>query len=722
MRRGSAIAMALILTVCASACVRWPGHGGSGGGTLGRGNGYVDQRSWRARQDAYLRFATEDLNRSSIPNVIAHLARSERDRHYRFDARSVKASDFQAVFDKIDGHVDTSDFDMMRLMALWWGYRGRLDPGLRQAVEQRFTGFRYWFTDPLPDDVVDDKWFWSENHRLIVHVLEYLAGRALPRSTFEFTGLEGRDHADRGRQRIEEWLDEKADFGFSEWHSDVYYAKDLEPLLLLTEFAEPDLARRAAAMLDLFLFDIAVHQRAGNMGVTHGRSYMKDKSRAVDQDVFNITKLAFDTTSLPYTSRGDATVIALARADRYRLPAVLVRVAQDDAEFVDRQHMGVPLELDGPLEPLPASAPGTPAYDDPDGIPFWWERGALTAWPIVPLTVTTIEERRLWETSLFQPFKPLVDIAGGDLNVAQALAYNLRCIINLGVLSEVDTITYRTGDTMLSTAQDYRPGCHGNQYHPWQATLDEDAIVFTSHPGNEPRAGNRWVDADLYWGGGSTLPRAAQQGSANIVMYAPQYTSPGAPLESFGYLDYTHAYFPTERFDEVRQVGGWTLGRSGDGYVALWSWRPTEWRTHDPAETFTNGLTQPFDLVAPGGATNVWISEVGDAARWGSFDAFADAVTAAPITVTDLGRGADGLADGFDVSYSSPTQGDMAFSWTGPLTVDGAEVDLHPDARIDNPFATVAVGSDRIHIRDGRDSLDIDLATGARRATTSRRR
>lgn len=712
LRRFLTLTTTVAILMTTTACIPWPDPSEP----LGTGTGYLDDATWRSRQDDYLRYATEVRSRGSIPNAIAHLARAERDPGYEFDPTSIEAEEFADVFAKIDGHVDTSDFDMMRLAALWWGYARQLDPELRQAIEQRFLGFRYWYTDPLSEDVVDDKWFWSENHRLIVHTLEYLSGRALRNETFAFTGLDGAAHEARGRARIEEWLDEKADFGFSEWHSDVYYAKDLEPLLLLTEFAEPDLARRAAAMLDLFVFDIAVHQRAGNMGVTHGRSYMKDKSRAVDQDAFNFTKLALDTTAEAYTSRGDATVIALARSQRYRIPQVLVDVAQDEGEFVDRQRMGVPLELDGPLLPLPTSAPGTPAYDDPEGIPFWWERGALTAWPIVPLTVTTIEERRLWETSLFQPFKPLVDIAGGDLGVAQALAYNLRCMINIGVLREVDTITYRTGDAMLSTAQDYRPGCHGNQYHAWQATLDEDAIVFTTHPGNEPRAGSRWVDADLYWSGASTMPRAVQQGSANIVMYAPQYASPAAPLDSFAYLDYTHAYFPTERFDEVRQVGGWTVGRSGDGYVALWSWRPTEWRTHDPAATFTNGLTQPFDLVAPGGSDNVWITEVGDAERFGSFDAFIAAVTAAPVDVTDLGTGADGLSEGFEVTYGSPTQGEMSFSWTGPLTVDGAEVDIHPEARIDNPYAQVALGDDLIRIAKGGSWLKIDLATGARYA------
>ena len=149
-------------------------------------------------------------------------------------------------------------------------------------------------------------------------------------------------------------------------------------------------------------------------------------------------------------------------------------------------------------------------------------------------------------------------------------------MINVGVLSEVDTMTWRSPDAMLSTAQDYRPGCYGEQYHAWQATLDEDAVVFTTLPGNEPRPGTSWVDADKYWTGTGAMPRSAQEGSAAIHLYALAYAANGpGPLEDFTYLNYTHAYFPTERFDEVRQVGNWTLGRRGNGYVALWSWRPT---------------------------------------------------------------------------------------------------------------------------------------------------
>jgi hypothetical protein len=154
--------------------------GGGGGGPLGSGDGYLDRREWRQRQDGYLRFVTERLDPTSVPNVLAHFTRAERDRRFRFDGEAIGPDDFAAAFAKIDAHQDTSDFDMMRLLALWYGHRRTLAPELRSAIERRFQGFRYWYTDPLPAGLVDEKWFWSENHRIIFHTLEYLAGGRCP--------------------------------------------------------------------------------------------------------------------------------------------------------------------------------------------------------------------------------------------------------------------------------------------------------------------------------------------------------------------------------------------------------------------------------------------------------------------------------------------------------------------------------------------------------------
>ena len=157
---------------------------------------------------------------------------------------------------------------------------------------------------------------------------------------------------------------------------------------------------------------------------------------------------------------------------------------------------------------------------------------------------------------------------------------------------------------MLSTAQDYRPGVFGEQYHAWQATLDEHALVFTTHPKNEPETGTEWPDSDGYWTGSGSMPRSAQHGAAGIHVYAPQFEPAGPPLDQFGYLDYTHAYFPQEHFDEVVHAGQWTFGRKGDGYVgAVVVAARRAGATHDPAQVFTHGLTQPFDLVAEAAPT-----------------------------------------------------------------------------------------------------------------------
>ena len=82
---------------------------------------------------------------------------------------------------------------------------------------------------------------------------------------------------------------------------------------------------------------------------------------------------------------------------------------------------------------------------------------------------------------------------------------------------------------------------------------------------------------------------------------------------------------PHDHFDENRQGGNSTVAAKAVAYTALWSWRPPTWRVYDPAVNATNGMVQPFDLVAEGGPDNVWIVEVGTRDEDGDLDAFLDA-------------------------------------------------------------------------------------------------
>jgi hypothetical protein len=167
----------------------------------------------------------------------------------------------------------------------------------------------------------------------------------------------------------------------------------------------------------------------------------------------------------------------------------------------------------------------------------------------------------------------------------------------------------------------------------------------------------------------------------------------------------------------VVRDGHWTFGRNDDGYVALWSWRTPEWREHDPDDVFTDGMTEPFDLVAPGGADNVWITEVGSASISGTFEEFMEAQRTSGVGVTVRPVRDDGLPGGFDVTYGSPSAGTLALGQDGPFTVDGEEVDLQIAARYDNPWAQVDFRGGRYDIADADGGLVLDFDAGTRQTS-----
>ena len=171
---------------------------------------------------------------------------------------------------------------------------------------------------------------------------------------------------------------------------------------------------------------------------------------------------------------------------------------------------------------------------------------------------------------------------------------------------------------------------------------------------------------------------------------------------------------PLSPGDEVAEADGWTFGRRRSAYVALWSWRPVAWRRHDPAAVFTNGLREPFDLVAEGGADNVWIVEVGDVDASGSFAAFCDALRSTTPMVDDPGWDGTGAHPGFAVRFPSPSQGPLETTVATPLRVAGREVPIARDDRFDNAFGHVPRGTTTIDIQDAAGGWRIVLAAGVR--------
>ncbi len=687
--------------------------------------GFVPVAFAKERADAYLEFATASVAKGSILNAIAHMERDLRDPAYTAPAAPIEVADWAGIFRKLETLQDTRDFDALYLTNALLGYEGHpyLTEETWNRVREVLLSFKMWVTDPtpaMPDPENpardwDESIYWTENHQALYHTIELLLGERYPEECFTIIGflptgdcsgafeMTGEEHRGRAHAFLLRWFEERWNIGFAEWHSNIYYQKDATPLLSLVEFAaDPEIRTRAAILLDVLLLNLATHTHRDVLGVTHGRSEMKDTYFGPRNDTWGIAHLLFgQQDEVGHTSIGEPGATLFSRARHYRMPSVILEAAHAPGPFVDRMRMSVPLDAGAPITADPEHPPGHPFSDDEPGFTFWWGLGAWTAWQVLPISLGGADRYDLFDTAFFAPFKPLLALLpDGPAGVAigQGLAQVFWQILSLGLLEETNTYTYRSPEYILSTAQSYRPGANSAQVHAWQATFDPYAMVFTTHPMNPLQPPSEWVNSTDgqpgYWTGSASLPRSAQHENVGIYQYEPGY-QPGAILPgTFVYQPFTHAYFPQDYFDEVEQAGNWTFGRTANGYIALYSWRSTFWQTTPPEELALlpnrpggGPMTSSFDLVAEGGADNVWIVECGDAAQWGSFEAFRTAILAAPLTVTDRGP-----EPGFDVTYTSPSRGGLTLGWDAPFTVAGTEVPIADYPRIDNPWVTAQRG------------------------------
>ena len=222
----------------------------------------------------------------------------------------------------------------------------------------------------------------------------------------------------------------------------------------------------------------------------------------------------------------------------------------------------------------------------------------------------------------------------------------------------VDTVTHKTPDFMLASAQDYRAGQRGRREHIWQATLGCDALVFANHPAC-------CSDADERAAGLVVRQRAPATCRERNDALIALYDLSGDDRPSGG-LPFTHAFFPHYAFDECVIDDGWAFGRKGDGYVAL----------HGGSEMagMTTGPDAGWELRSPG-PHSVWLCQMGRAETDGSFGAFRSAVQGRPLRI-------EGLAVAWDTIRGER----LTFGWRGPLQVDGRSEPITGFKNVECPY------------------------------------
>lgn len=566
----------------------------------------------------------------------------------------------QETLDVIYYNRDCNDFTLNGLLRLEYQNREKaiLSKEMNGKVEDCILDFKYWWDDARRDTTY--KCYHTENHQALYHTAELLAGQLYKDKVFK-DGMTGVQHMDHAKERLVRWLDFRFRFGFSEWLSATYY--DVEVLLLcnLYDYAEDPLIRsRAGLVLDMLMFDLALNNYKGVLGPTTGRIYAPTLL-TYENPISPVMKLVFGVGQyLPRHIMGSTALVTTA----YRCPEVITKIGTDySVTMRNRQRNSIEV-ADAPKYGL--------SYDNELDTHLFWGMQEFIHPLAIRMSKHISETHDAWPYRDYDHYIKIYD--------DQIAKYGKVTTPNLDrfALSEANIETYRTPDYMISCASDFRPGAIGYQQHPWQATLGSKALVFTNHPGSE-----HLNVTPNYWAGNAVLPRAAQH--KNVVVCI--YNTPKSEK-----LHFTHAYVPKDAFDEVIEKGSWVFARKDDGYIAIYSQNKTQWKANE------EGVVN--DLIADG-LQNIWIFEMGSKKESGSFSKFVDMVSKSKVVINNQ-----------DVTYNSPSQGQIEFGWGSPFKIKGKEVSLKVDYRYDNPYSKTLFNTRKMEIKKGRETLILDFENG----------
>jgi hypothetical protein len=265
-------------------------------------------------------------------NVFAEIAKMELG--YWLD---VNVNVILAAIDGINSRKDCSDFYLCGLLGMHYrfGQNAEFPAALKQPLEDCILNFKYWDDEPGSDAMC----YRTENHSILFHACEVLAGQLYPERVFTNINQPGRWHCEKGERLAMEWLENRAATGFKEWDSNTYFEEDTLALAsLASHAANAQVWEMAAVVLDKMYFTIAANSYKGVLGSTHGRTYTPFIKTAYRECTSGITRLLWGMGIFNDHILG---TVALA-CSAYELPPVIAAIAADLPEEVwnREQHTG----------------------------------------------------------------------------------------------------------------------------------------------------------------------------------------------------------------------------------------------------------------------------------------------------------------------------------------------------------------------------------------------
>lgn len=231
----------------------------------------------------------------------------------------------QIILDEIGGVVDRqdcSDFHFTAILYSYCKFRDKMSQKLKDTIEEVALGYRYWIDEP-GDDVM---WFFSENHALLFHTCQYLAGTLFPDKFFENSQRLGTEVSRRGRELLNEWFEEFFQEFITEWNSNAYIPVDVHGLATIYNITEEEdeLHQKAKRALDMVCYSLAVNEHKCAVMTSFGRTYEKEMKGNYDARTTGLLYLFYNAG---YLTKAGMGTMAVAVGD-YEAPAEYRRYIQ----------------------------------------------------------------------------------------------------------------------------------------------------------------------------------------------------------------------------------------------------------------------------------------------------------------------------------------------------------------------------------------------------------
>lgn len=614
---------------------------------------------------------------------------------------------------------DCSDFRAQLLIKIYYDFSETLSERNKKLIKDTFLSFKYFMDEPGFDSMC----YWSENHQILFAVAEYLAGQMWQDEIFSNSGMTGKEHMQKAKERIDAWMLQRFNYGFSEYLSNNYLAEDIAPMANFIAYSEDkQTSEKMKIIMDILWLDVALNSVNNRFVAVSSRMYGNNKagnyfgnSLLSAMNVLWGREGAQRILSNPHLSEKEKAQIkdslskepnhiVLCFTDAvekgiYVLPEVIKDIALSNECFDVKMGCGL-----SPRDMVNEGLVGQKPYQ------IMAQMGAetFTNPEVIENTVKYLKKNKMHRNSFLSYFKFLELTILKPVNLRKfASKHN---IMTHGIATYRGNIyTYRTAHYSMSTVIAGNTDMCGAQDHERTCNIGETLTLFTTHPAGNGE--NRYFSSPGYWIGNGRRPMSLQHESVNITVYKLPTKK---RLAEFGTAKITHAYMPKDHYDEFELSGNTVFARKNGVFVALIADGELAYKPYNEASL--KGIYKgkaikdeyktksEFDLIRQGGEYHTYITELSDADRE-TFEEFKKRIKNNKAAFLEGGK-----------AVYSTYFGEFRASYDGEFRINGKDMDKE-FLRYDCKFCKSERKAESIFIDNEKHTLLLDLKNITRKTS-----